>query len=217
MGFSLIEMLIAMAIMSMTLLISSLGYSFFMEKWQGNLGRFDNSVLLAKKLMLTRQALSGLLPYILRDQNNQTVIYFEGNQDSLVGVTARAFYSPKTPSVFRFNIVQADDFSYSLVYEEASLAQSPLVSLKQPINYRHKIVLFTNLSDIKFSYYGYKNDTDRINGVKQEWWQSFNALSRRLLPATIRISFILDDQQEQFEFPVAQIDPRLLVLFNDRF
>jgi len=215
-GFSLIELLIAMAIMSMTILIASMGYSFFMERWQGNLGRFNFSASTAKKLMLTKHAISGAYPYIVRDEDNQAVIYFEGNQDSVVGITTKSFFTENVPSVFRFTVRQNANLTYDLLYEEALLDQAPFTSLTQAFAFTHQVTLLSGLVDIKFSYFGYASNDARVNNQPKQWWQTFNALQRKLLPEVVGISFIpYGESQEMLEFPLSQVDPRLLVLFHD--
>jgi len=215
-GFSLIELLVAMAIMSMTLLISSMGYSFFMDRWQKNLGVFDLSAGTAKKLLLTKYTILGISPYILRDSNNNAVIYFEGNEDGLVGVTTRSFFNSDIPSVIRFSLKQQDDFTFHLLYEESPMLGPPLTTIKQTIEYKRKVILLENLTDIKFSYYGNKDLGHYINGGEKIWWQSFNSLNRKLLPQSIRISFVIKGQEERLEFPMSQVDTRMLALFDDK-
>lgn len=213
-GFSLIELLVAMAIMSMTIMISSMGYSFFMKRWDGEIGQFDNTATFAKKLILTKNAVSGIYPYIVTDTNDQPGVYFEGIEDGIVGVTSRSFFSYGKPAVFKLQLRQNNNFLFDLIYEESPLDNKPLISLTQNIVYRHKVTLLSQVDDLKFSYYGTRDNQQKLRSEKQ-WWQSFNSFSRKILPEIVRISFIYQGKQEDFDFSLSQVDPRILVLFNE--
>jgi prepilin-type N-terminal cleavage/methylation domain-containing protein len=215
-GFSLIELLVAMSIMSMTLLISSMGYSFFMERWQKNLGQFDKSAQLAKKLVLTQQALQSVFPYILRDDNGEPAIYFEGQEDGFITVTQRPFFSSGKPSMIRLSIVQNTDFSFGLVYEEAQMTV-PLTKIVQQHVFNRKVRLIDHLTDIKFSYLGHEDINSRTNKGQLKWWQSFNGLNRQILPQAIRLTMKIEDKEEEIDFLLNQVDQRTVVLFRDTF
>ncbi|MDG1750744.1 MAG: prepilin-type N-terminal cleavage/methylation domain-containing protein [Thalassotalea sp.] len=217
-GFSLIELLVALAIMSMTLLISSLGYSFFMDRWQKSLGIFDQSANTAKKLLLTKHSILGIYPYILRDKNHVASIYFEGNEDGFIGITTRSFFYRDTPSVVRFSLMQQEDFTYQLHYEEEPIAKNPITIIKQNINFKRRVVLLDGILDVKFHYYGHKNLSSKVAGSENKvWWQSFNGFNRKILPDAIRLSFVYHDKQETIEIPLSQVDTRILALFDDNF
>ena len=213
-GFSLIELLVAMAIMSMTIMIASLGYSFYMQRWQKNLGAFDESALNAKKLMLIKQSITGTYPYILRDANGQSSIYFEGNEDGLIAVTTKSFFQSQTPFIMRLSIMQNEDLSFRLTYEDVNISDLPITSITQQFEFSSKIILLTDMKDIKFSYYGAEDFSSLINNGNLEWWKTFNALNRKILPHSIAISFLYKGQTEKITFPVSQVDSRILALFD---
>lgn len=214
-GFSLIELLVAMAITSMTLMISSMGYSFFMKRWDGQLGQFDNTARFAKKLMLAEQTLSGIYPHIVHDNNGDVAIYFEGNEDGLVALTKRSLFYPEHPTAIRLSIRQDSDFKYNLVYEEAPFVDVPFVHLSQAVNFSREIVLLSGLDDIKFSYYSHANLTAKSNNRPPKWWQTHNGLARKLTPMTIRISFGFEGKVQRIDFKLSPSDTRLLNLFNE--
>lgn len=216
-GFSLIELLVALAILSMTILISSMGYSFFMEKWDGQLNKFDQQALIAKRLQMVRQALYNTAPYIVKKSDGKAGFFFDGNEDSFVGVTRRSIFGGEFPAVYRVKVSQADDFSYALVYQEQSLENKPLLSVEQPIVFGEEIALLSELSDIRIQYFGFENLTQKVSNKKQSWWKTYNGLQRNLMPATLGIIFIWDGEQQSLEIPLVQADARLLRLFNDDF
>ena len=214
-GFSLVELLVAMAIMSMTILISSMGYGFFMEKWDGELGDFDLASGNAKKLLMVKQAISNVYPYVLRTADNTPVFYFEGTTDSFVGVAKTSLTNSDFPSVIRVSVGQADDFSYFIRYEEAVLNRFPLVSLKQQLPFDRQMALLSGLTAVQIEYFGFENQDARAQQGQRQWWTSFNSLQRGVMPSAIRLLFVLNDQQQSIVIPVSEGDPRILRLFTD--
>lgn len=216
-GFSLVELLIALAIMSMTIMISSMGYAFFMEKWQGKLGKFDYQAVSAKNIKLIQNAIDNVYPYILRDETGKASIYFEGDKDNFVAVTSRSIADKSVPAIIRLSVNQADDLSYYIRYQEAQISGQPLISLQQKINFSREFNMFEKAQDIEIRYYGYKNLTEMSGGGEQQWWQTFNSLQRDIMPSKLKFVFVMRGQQQTIEFNVSQVDFRLLNLFNEDF
>lgn len=216
-GFSLIELLVALAILSMTILISSMGFGFFMDKWGGQLGRFDEQASNAKRLKIVRQAVLNTLPYIVRKKDGKASFYFDGDKDSFVAVTKHSLFGKKLPALYRISVRQNTDLSYSLVYQEQVEAKHPFFSVDQKIVFGPEFTLLDGLTDIRLQYYGFESLSQKVADQSQEWWQSFNGLQRNLLPVSVAILFIWQGEQQSLEIPLVQADVRLLRLFNDAF
>ena len=214
-GFSLVELLVAMAIMSMTIMIASMGYSFFTDRWYSERHKFQKAATISRNLKATHSAINGIYPYLLNTSSKEVGVYFEGNQDAFITVTSRSLAEPDVPAVIRIAVSQLDNFEYVLTYEEASMRMAPVVSASQPINFSSPVVLLTGVSDIKLEYYGFENIDGLTSGSAKSWWQTFNGFQRKLLPDAIRIAFVWEGQQQQLEFGLNQLDPRQLSLFSD--
>ena len=65
-GFSLLEMLVAVVVLSMVIGISTYAYSLFIRQWDGHLGRFDESQAQYQRLEWLATALQDTLPYLVR-------------------------------------------------------------------------------------------------------------------------------------------------------
>lgn len=216
-GFSLVELLIAMAIMSMTLVIASTGYSFFMDRWQSELGQFDKVAGNARKLLLLNRVVSGIYAYVLVDKNKKAAIYFEGNQDSLLAITKKPLTGVDRPFAIRLSVEQNDDFTYNVIYESASLDKMPITSIIQPLEFSNPIQLMTGLDDVKFFYFGHSHIDKKFEGETAKWWETFNSLNRQLLPQTISMAFTLNGEQQQVMFPLVSVDRRALILYEQNF
>jgi prepilin-type N-terminal cleavage/methylation domain-containing protein len=217
-GFSLIEILVATAILSMVLMISSMGYSFFMERWHKADNKFSVVTQTAKKFLLTKEVVTGYFPYILRKDDGTGGIYFEGNSDSFIGITGRSVFAASGIAVARMSIEKQADFSYNLVYEEHLLDKSPFLRIEQEFEFENKVVLLLGITDIRFTYFGARDLAADVDSSENIWWQTFNALSRKIMPRIIRITFVDNQKQYSFDFPLSQADKRTLTLYqNDLF
>jgi len=217
-GFSLIELMVALAIMSFTLLIATQGYSFFMQRWQHELGEFDSIMKQAKNLALVEQVLKGTYPFVIRNEQEEPMLYFEGDKDGMVAVTTKALYKDGTPTVFRFSIEQKEDFTYSLVYEESKAnKQRAFTHNNQAIDFERKLLLLTDVDFIEFSYFGYENRESRNDLGNKVWWSTFNSLNRLIMPEQVNIKFGKNGTEQSIDIPISQLEPGAMVLFYDTF
>lgn len=214
-GFSLIELLVAMAILSMTILISSVGYSFFMQRWEDNLGSFEQQADMARKMKIVQSAITSIYPYILRKSSGEPGIYFEGTKDGFIAITNRSVYGTEAPAVMRLSVAQDNDFSYHLSYQEYPLTGAPMVSLTRELEFQNALTVLEGVGDIAIEYYGFRNITEMNNQGKRSWWQTFNSLQRGLMPDAIRVLFIWQGQQQVLEFTTNQVDTRQMSMFQD--
>ena len=75
-GFTLVELLITMALLSMIILIGSSAFGLFGQRWDGRLGQFDNTMRNTQNIMLVQDVLGSLIPYVAYNHNGKPIIYF---------------------------------------------------------------------------------------------------------------------------------------------
>ena len=196
-GFTLVEMLVSMVLLSMVILIGSGAYAMFSERWDGRLGHFNQSAKQARQFILVQEALQSIIPYVVNDKEGKAKIYFEGNRNGFVAVTLRSLFDPKMPAVMRLQVIQQADFSYSLTYQEASMEGQLLTHAQQSLHFSDEIILFTKLSDIDFHYFGWPSTADKYwsaedGGAKpspKAWTNEYNSLEINLQPEQVQINF----------------------------
>lgn len=196
-GFTLVEMLVSMVLLSMVLLIASNAYSMFSERWNGRLGHFNQSVKNAKQLILVQESLKGIISYVVTNEKNQPRMYFEGNRNGFVAVTLLSLFTPEVPAVMRLQIIQNDDFTFTLIYQEATMSDRLLTKAQQPLAFSEPIVLFDNLSEVNFQYFGWPTleskywqaDSSKGSRPMQAWFDEYNSLERSLQPEQVKITF----------------------------
>jgi len=196
-GFTLVEMLVSMVLLSMVLLIASKAYALFSDRWNGRLGHFNKSMTQAKQFILVQETLKSIVSYVVVDDDKQAKIYFEGNRNGFVAVTLRSLYTPEVAAVMRLQVSQNADFTYTLSYQEFAMTQQLLTNMTQPINFSEPIVLFDNLTNIDFQYFGWPStkskywqaDTSSGRQEPQAWFDEYNSLEINLQPEQIKINF----------------------------
>ena len=117
-GFTLVEILVAMVLLSMIVLIGSSAYGIFAQRWDGQLGKFDVAMQNTRDLMLVQEVLDSLMPYVVYREDETPVVYFEGNRNGFVAVSSRSVFSGQLPAVVRFSVVQNEDLRFDVRYEE---------------------------------------------------------------------------------------------------
>jgi len=196
-GFTLVEMLVSMVLLSMVLLIASNAYSLFSDRWNGRLGHFNQSVVQAKQLILVQEALKSIVSYVVTNDKEQAKLYFEGNQNGFVAVTLRSLFSPESAAVMRLQVTQNPDFTYTLSYQESAMTEQLLISAKQALNFSEPIVLFDNLIEINFQYFGWLSTQSKywaIDSLTPQpeppiWFNEYNSLVTNLQPEQIKVTF----------------------------
>lgn len=190
-GFTLVELLISMTILSMIMLLGSWSFSLFTSKWEGRLGHFSQSVSQAKDLILLSDIVSSIIPYVYLS-SNKPVYYFSATPTELYGVTQSAIFHPESPVAFKMTVETNDDASKYLLYQEAKLG---VISSKQGINYTHEKVLVEQAEDIHFAIYGWESvdkkmaseDPLSAQGLKPLWREQYDSSESSLMPISVAI------------------------------
>jgi len=221
-GFSLIEIMVAMVLLSMVVLVSTQAYSIFSDKWDGRLGHFNQTLSEAKSLVLVQRAIDGIVPYVVFNEQSQPRLYFEGNRNGFVAVTNTPVFTVGQAAVIRLEAKQLSDFGFELTYQEWSMEDSLLLKTDQELDFGRNIKLFDNQSDILFRYYGWPSAKDKSNAgdifskpVTPEWFSDYNSLERGLQPNKISISLSGDNGDREFIYNLSSLESYQLSRYGD--
>lgn len=202
-GFTLIEILIAMLVLSIVMFVGSLSFSTFSQRWQSDMGSFTQEVTNAKNLVLLQRALNGVSNYIVKDEDNEPVYFFKGNDKYLLFVTNHPVFNTDGQALVRLSVTIASDGKQRLKYEEASFESSPLLSLTSlpEANYSQILLIDDN---IRFNYYGWQDQKQRAAFYEGEnfspvWIQEYFAGKSGMLPYAVNITW---GSNEPVIFPV---------------
>lgn len=219
-GFTLLELLISMSLLSMVVLIGSSSFALFSDRWDGQLGRFDDLVQETRSILLVQDVLDSLLPYVAYDDRGKPFIYFEGNRNGFVAVSSRSVFSDGNFSVARLSAIQNTDLTFDIVYDEWPMDRSLLVSTDQTLDFSAPVILFESVADPKFQYFGWSNVEQRTldDGLEAspEWSGTYNGLDAWFAPLNVRLSFFTEAGRYQLESSLAHAKSGLLSRYSER-
>ncbi|WP_019674717.1 PilW family protein [Arsukibacterium perlucidum] len=194
-GFTMVELLIAMSIMLTMLVLTATAYQLYTNSWQRDLSKIEQSYQDFRYNELLLDAMQAILPLAVTDQGSQAY-YFLGREEGFTAVTYAPIFNLGYPAVIRVFRETNDDGSYRLVYEEASLQHTVLKSSEQTLPFTYRKIINENISDLSFSYFGWKDITARIasqtdmdngDGSTPQWFDEYDALNRRLHPQKVKV------------------------------
>lgn len=194
-GFTLVELLIAMSIMLAMLVLAGTAYQLYTASWQRDLSKIQQSYQDFRYTELLLDAMQGILPLAVTDDGRQAY-YFLGREEGFTAVSYSPIFNSGFPAVIRVFREANASGGYRLVYEEASLQQVVLSSAAQNLPFSQRQIIYNEISDLTFSYYGWKDIATRMAAVGDvdvsiknapAWSEQYDALNRRLHPEKIRI------------------------------
>ncbi len=204
-GFSLLEMLVAMTVLSMVIGISTYAYSMFIRQWVGRLGRFDEAQAQYQRLEWLAVALEDTLPYVVRDDEGALGFYFLGRDEGLTLVTMSPIFGVGEPALIRVFREPDEEDAWKLVYEEAPFAGTLLVHPDQRMDFRHRLVIARGLPRPVFRYFGWTDLRSRVTveeslSAERLWFDEYDGIVRQFHPEKIELR--LGDDAAVFQFPV---------------
>ncbi|WP_440054195.1 prepilin-type N-terminal cleavage/methylation domain-containing protein [Pseudoalteromonas sp. T1lg65] len=187
-GFTLVELLIALTLLSLVMTTGTYAYFQFASRWDKELGDFQQQAKLAKATAQLDQVLKGIVPYVVRNAQGEPSFMFTGSESRLLGVTKNGL-NHGGPEVFRL-VIQVQGERSRLVYQSAALSTLMLTSTEQNIDFGTSKVILNDIKEASFSYLGWRDLTlksSRIPGSKPQWFAQYNALERKLTPEHIKL------------------------------
>lgn len=201
-GFTLIELMIAISILSLLLFTGSYSYSIISERWNKELGNYSKSSNDIKNLERTQRLLEGIQPFVVVDSKSKPSFFFIGDKDSLLAVSRAGLFSNEFPEVFRFTSIKNKNNLFDLVYQSRSTEGFLLLGTEQSIEFTNQITLFENLDSIVFNYFGWSSITVKNfssnEGQQPKWFDKFSGIDNQLMPDKIIISLVREESTLSF-------------------
>ena len=202
-GFTLIELMISISILSLLLFTGSYAYSMLSERWNKELGQFSKVFQEAKNLELLQRSLEGTHPFVLIDNDKHASLLFIGGSDSVLAASRYTLHQEHGMEIFRLSSIMKDNGLIDLVYQSVSANDIFLTHPTQEIIFSNKFVLLSNLQSIDFSYYGFSH-LDKIaviskicihysissssSSASPQWYSSYSGLDSKLMPEKVKVS-----------------------------
>lgn len=204
-GFSLLEMLVSVAVLSIVIGISTFAYSMFIRQWDGHLGRFGEAQARYQRLDWLAAALEDTLPYVVRDKTGEPGFYFLGRDEGLTLVTLSPIFAVGKPALIRVFREDDGENGWRLVYEEAPFADTLLARADQRMEFRHRLVVARGIPRPRFRYFGWPDIASRSTledepGSAPAWFEEYDGIVRRYHPQKIELRF--GAEVAEFDVPV---------------
>jgi len=204
-GFTLVELLIVMAIMGLVVGTATYGYSLFSRHWDKAFRSYQQARAQMQRLDLVNSALEDCLPWAIRDGDGKVGFYFLGREEGLTLVTGSPVFSPGRPAVIRLFREPDGPNRWRLVYEEASLQGVSLRQADQQLPFQHRMVVMSGLGQLGFRYFGWRTAAERaaagegLSNAAPGWFEEFDGVQRSLHP--LRIGLSLGGTETAFAVP----------------
>ena len=208
-GFSLVELLVAMVILSLIVLVSTQSFALFTQRWDGRLEHFDDRFDELRARWVVRDLLTSIHPFVVKNPAGRDRFYFEGNRNGFVAVASQSVFDNRIPAVVRLSFVIAEGGTYDLTYEEWPMAGDQLRSTTQAIPWSEPVLLATNVSAPDFAYFGIPKGggTQRDGRLEARWFENYNSLQTFFHPQAIQLSWQEENGPVSWSIPLIQPIP----------
>lgn len=189
-GFTLIELLIAITILALIITTATFSYNLVSSRWNKELGDFSVKALHAKHAETLFNVTRGIKSFVVRNSEQKPVFYFVGKEDSLLAVTASGVFTPDT-EIFRITSVKKDNGKFDIVYQAQAAKKAPIVSTSQTINFDRSLVLFADVDEFMFEYFGWDHLYDKTDDSGQKsasWRTTYSGLLSQYMPNKVKVS-----------------------------
>ena len=190
-GFTLIELLISMSILAMLIGLASYSMMHFSSFWERKVSNIDETRQQGVLLNQLTDVIISNYPQQVKLSSGNTGYYFLGREEGATFVSiSPIFTGDGTPAVVRI-FREKSETGWKLVYEEAPLHQRPLVYLTQDLNFQYRVVILSELEQLRFNYCGFNERySDGIDFSSRTFscMDEYDAVETGISPSRIEIT-----------------------------
>lgn len=199
-GFTLLEVLIALALAALVTTVLTIGIKIIIADWQRTEQRLEEKFDASLALLQIETALEGAFAFLYPDRKeNKNYIFFEGEKDSLKWVST---VSPKRDGkLTAWQLKPSKDERGLQVYITTAFAEDPTSLLEKT----EPLELFEGFS-VRFEYLEIEERDQNTDNQKENWLEEWDGKTRQGLPKAVRIS-LTEGQSEENPFEIIAIIP----------
>jgi prepilin-type N-terminal cleavage/methylation domain-containing protein len=221
-GFTLIELMIAVSLLSLLVLTGTLMYRQLAERWDTQLDGFEETQELSRNFAVISQLLRGVQPHVVRDQGQaveKPAFLFVGFEDSVLAISRNGLFNDDYPEIFRLSSRRNESGKFDLLYQSVSTQNLLVLTAQQAIDFEHEIVLVKDLDAVSFDYLGWAGYVERSNIAETllapSWSSNFSGVDRQLMPIEMRLFISQGGRQMRFTAPLDHSSLRWLTPYLD--
>ncbi|XOV79220.1 MAG: PilW family protein [Aestuariibacter sp.] len=214
-GFSLVELLVAMSLLSMVLFIGSFAHSQYSEVWRKEQSDFEKQYVKVKGVTTLYRILSDIQPYVIKEEK-YAYHYFQGGENILRSIKAQSLLHPEYPAAFSLFI--RDN---SLIYAEKALTAGPMLTENVPGKYDFEIVVVNSLKRLKFEYFGWSNVDDWYKTIDSQpalapsWFGFYSGKDTQIPPMSVKVNLYMEEAPAEFIVPIRFFFPDQIEFYNE--
>jgi len=212
-GFTLIEVLIATAILSLAIYLASLSTSIFLNIWEDKQFTDTRAIEDFRSHLLLRFALESIYDYYVTDpfneKNGKYYPYFKGGKDTIEFVTLSSVFNKKKAAAARLKLDEREigsEDGLSLIYEEMPLDGTYIKYNDFKPEYKNTLIAYRDVKKIKLRYYGAWETIWLAEAGKFEtvlkWQEVFSGKERKTIPETIELKVTTRDGETTLMFSI---------------
>lgn len=218
-GFTLLEILVTTVILSSLLLISSLSFSYFSERWSKLQAQVIQAKINAKRATLLHGLFEHIADTYLKNENGIPKLFFKGGQDYITAITTEPLSGNGNYSLTHFEVKREDDGHYSIVYKEWQILDYGVyefTEIEKLLNTQpqYKAVLVDNLTVASFRFLRVDSFQAFLGGNAKNyqeqdvyhhalaWEDSHSGIEIGVLPRRVEWQFTTGEEQSSYLFEV---------------
>lgn len=213
-GFTLIEMLVSLVILTSIMLLSSEAYRFFVTQLNQRQDSFSQLSEQFKRMTWVQHQLAAIDMYYVTAKHGGLQLYFKGGNNSVMWVSSTSVTKPGTGALSAL-LLQDEQLTYCEArLDELLLKQDDVTQSQLCQNFSLGIM---SASELSFEYYGWADlnaqlshdaSTPKLNMISgPQWSDKFNAEETATLPGLIKISLKHQEQAKEYWIQLYGLNP----------
>ena len=213
-GYTLIEVLVAMAIFSAMILLGGMALNQGLKQYQGLIEKGLSFWEYAQKIWMDK-SFHSTIDYYVNTNTQGWFPYFRGNQEGVSFVTLAPF-AGDLPVVVWIRKEMTEDGKIRLIYYELPVYAKSYQELEGDLAsgaYRkgRSVKILEGADRIQFEYYGYD-----VRDEKHKWRNVFEGAETRQLPLLVRIDYLRDGEKRMFMYAI-HVNSQMKRSYKDRY
>lgn len=189
-GFTIIELLIAVSILSMLMLVGYYSYSLMLNNWQHKSGQFERQLVDIQRQSILLSALKSTMPWVIVNKNREPFFFFIGSEVSILGITNTGLSDANYPEVYRL-LTRESNNTKSLIYQFESTQNILLKTVDQNIEFEQEYIIFDDIDDFTVEYFGWPSLNEKNSGESKQWFSTYSGIDRQLFPSKIKVTVVV--------------------------
>jgi len=225
-GFTLIEMLVSMAIMTAVVSLASYSYRFYINLSHKNDKKYELLLNETQVWQRVRERVSESIDYYIKPKYRTTVQdipLFLGREKELYGVSERGLFDSERLVLYWIGVID----SKLLYCEKPIVGFIPTEDTIEPDICETSVLIRDNINAAEFRYFGWRGLSDKLSSSNLElvpdvsqlkgWYSRYEGRERLMLPSWIEISIKQSDasysEKTRFLLPILNQDPDRLTYY----